>query len=368
MPTASAAELPAIVGAVQTVSQIANETFLERTADLRAQVQRSVGQAVIPTNVPAYAPIADRRLDGAFAQLVSKDRGVVAAPVPAPGPAPSNVRPSVFARAFGDIADQDGTGRTTAFGRNFGFRTDYRQETYGFQGGADVTITGLTSSQDGIILGAQGGYIDSNIDFKDSPTVTDVSGGTFGVFGSYFNGGFFADVLFKGELLDVDVNARQLQRSVDATNLGVVGSIGYKFDVAGETYIEPVVGFDYTRTDFERAFDAGGVLAGLQDSDVTRGRVGVRVGTAFTSGDMRIEPSLLTNVYHNFSDENSAVFTSGTTGLTLSDSLTRTYVEFQPTISVINLRTNLSGFVRAEARVGDDLLAGGGRVGIRYSF
>ncbi|WP_187144441.1 autotransporter domain-containing protein [Microvirga massiliensis] len=360
-PTAAAAQLPAIGTAVQNVFQASTATYQERITDLRAQLERS------RAGVPIFAGLSSSVPDAAFTALVSKDKGVVHTAPPAPPMTPS-LRPAVWARAFGDVLEQDGNVNGTFGGRAFSFGTDFRQSTFGFQVGLDGVYSGLTSPDDGFIVGALAGYLGSTVDFKNSPTSADIDGPTIGVYGSYLRGPLFVDLMLKADFLNVDFEPLVARQSIDARNYGVVFSTGYKFQVTDAFYVEPVIGADYVHTDFDRAFPIGGIAVGLDDADAFLGRVGARVGTVFTTGDLRIEPSLLVNLWHNFSDDAAATFTSGPIALPLANDSAKTYVELSPSVNAFNLRSGVSGFVRAELRLGDDLVGGGVKAGLRYQW
>src|SRR4029077_20478425 len=126
----------------------------------------------------------------------------------------------------------------------------YRQRTGGLLAGADVVMSGLTSTNDGAIVGLLLGGIDSKVNLHASPTRQDFSGPTAGIYGTYFNGGWFTDLLLKVDSLGLDIKGPNLNQSNNLTNYNVVANAGYKFDFQSRSYIEPTAGLEYVNTRF----------------------------------------------------------------------------------------------------------------------
>ena len=106
----------------------------------------------------------------------------------------------------------------------------------------------------------------------------------------------------------------------------------------------------------------------LRDGDALRGRIGARVGSEFVEGDIRVEPSVTGFVYSVLTESGVSGAVNGITGVTGLREQGKVRGEVQASVNFFNLKTGLSGFVRADYRIGGDLVGGGGRVGMRYQW
>src|SRR5262249_8296503 len=112
------------------------------------------------------------------------------------------VRPAIWARAYGDVEDRRAQQASfTVDGVNFATDLGYRQTMAGVMAGADAVISHFTSADDALVLGMLGASIDSNVNLQTSPVHQSFSGGTFGGYGTYLNGAWFADLMVKADLL-----------------------------------------------------------------------------------------------------------------------------------------------------------------------
>lgn len=295
-------------------------------------------------------------------------------PMAAPQPVFQSAKTAVFARVFGDVLYREGANNiptlgavANAAGLPVAGQNETRTRSFGFQAGIDRTISGLTSSDDGLLIGVLGGYLQSKLNVKNAPTTVDTSGGSVGVFGSYLRGPFFVDLSLRADLLSLDYNDGMTAATIGARNYNAVFSMGYK--IGTTYYVEPVTGFEYTRSTFERPIAGPGYVVNLNDGENLRARVGARFGTVFVMNNLRIEPSVLVNLWGTIRNTNSTFFTSAATGdLILPDRKDRPYVEISPSVNFIALQTGVSAFARAEIRTGENLTSYGGRLGVRYQW
>jgi len=280
------------------------------------------------------------------------------------------VRPAVWVRAFGDFEDRD---TTTLFTGNpalpLTIQQGYRSTTWGVMGGADLVIGNLTSAADGLILGVLAGFSSADITVNSILGRERISGPSVGIYGTYFNGGFFVDALVKGDFLEFDTTVPTLPISADLTNFNVVSNIGYKFDLPSKWYIEPTAGIEYVRSDWSNQQFIATTFATLEDSHLLRGRFGARVGTEWISGTVRIEPSLLALAYYYFEATGATVSLGAAGGtIVLPTDEGKFRGELQASVNFFDLSSGWSGFVRGDVRFQDDLVGGGGKVGVRYQW
>jgi outer membrane autotransporter protein len=354
--TAPAAQA-AIFGA-QGIATQSNQAALDHLSELR-QLQQGVGSA----------PLAFADWTTAYAK-VRKGADPISPVLKAPPPAPApTVRPATWLRAFGDFENRDANTAFTAApnGTLFAFDQGYRQRTGGVLGGVDLLISGLSSANDALILGALGGYVASNVNMNVA--THHMSGGTVGVYGTYVNGGFFLDAMAKADLLSFDTTALFLTPGADLTNFNLLSNVGYKFDLPSKWYIEPTAGIEYIRTDFSNQTVVASTFALLEDSHVLRGRFGARLGTEWITGNIRFEPSVLLLGYYYFEATGASVALGSAGGSIILPNDAHTFRgEVQASLNVFNLSTGVSGFVRGDLRFGDDIIGGGGKVGLRYQW
>ncbi|VIO79004.1 Adhesin BmaC autotransporter [Bradyrhizobium ivorense] len=302
-----------------------------------------------------------------YAQTRKPTDAFAAFKAPPPPAAVTTVRPAVWIKGWGDYEDRNGT--TTI---NFGGVTSpqdlgYRQRSGGVLAGADALIKNVTSAGDAFLLGALLGYTNSHVDLKASAASQNYDGGSVGAYATYLRGNWFTDLMFKTDFLGLSINGGGISQNANVTNYDVTANIGYKFDLPNKYYIEPTAGLEYVRTTFGGTTAFSPTTIALNDGDATRGRIGARVGTEFIMNGVRIEPSLLGYVYSVFSQSGNSLILNGT-GITLPTDVNKVRGEFQAAVNFFNLTNGVSGFVRLDTRFGDNLTAGGARVGLRYQM
>lgn len=351
---------PTATVAARSVSYQGGQAVMDRLSELRQQMQSvQSSEPAIPAALQ-YAGLSQ------YSALVSKDP---IAPKLAPPPPPSNVKPAVWARAFGDYERRGGVGTFTFGGTTFTRDLGYTQSSGGFLAGTDVVISGLSSAGDGLVLGAMAGYTVAAVRLNQGVGRQDFEGGTVGAYATYLRGPFFLDALFKADFLGLDITGRGLRQSTGLQNYNFTSNIGYRVPVTNGIYVEPTAGIEYVATDFNRqsALTAGTVL--LQDGEALRVRGGARIGhEAIVANYLRIEPSLTAYAYSVVSESGIGGAFNGVTPVTGLKEEGKVRGELQASLNLFNLKTGVSGFVRADGRFGEDLLAGGGRAGIRYTW
>lgn len=346
--------------AARTISFQGGQAVLDRIAELRQQLlSAQSGQPSIPQTLQ-YTGLSQ------YTALVSKDP---IAPKLAPPPPPSNVRTAVWARGFGDYESRSGFSNFgfggAAFTRNLG----YNQATGGFLAGTDLVISRLSSADDGLILGVMAGYTVAGVRLNQQQGRQDFEGATVGAYATYLRGPFFIDTLFKADLLGLDITAPGLRQSTGLQNYNFTSNIGYRIPLQNNFYVEPTAGVEYVSTNFDRTFLLTGTTVPLRDGDALRVRGGARVGSeTILDNTLRIEPSITGYVYSVVSESGLSGAFNGVTSVTGLKEEGKVRGEVQASINFFNLKNGISAFVRADGRFGEDLLAGGGRVGVRYQW
>jgi hypothetical protein len=315
---------------------------------------------------------------------------VKAAPVPyiAPGPAFA-----IWTQGFGDYEKRtnlspgavetltvDGGGNAVVTAP---VDLTRKTTTVGVLGGADVTFRGVFGAGDGLIVGLLGGFMRSNISFSGLQTATvsaRVEGPSVGAYVSYFNGAFSGDLAFKADLLTLDESFAQNiaisngtfavlsgNPSVRMNDYNIAGNLNYKFDLGGPlfSWVEPTVGFRYTRTDY----GDGAAELGLADGDNLRVQGGARFGTDFMWGAVRVTPTVTGLVYSDVIVTGLVAQTSPTglpIGVVPSD---EGKIRGEGIFALsFDYGNGLSSFALAEVRGGQDLFGAGGKAGLRFQW
>jgi outer membrane autotransporter protein len=259
------------------------------------------------------------------------------------------------------------------------FDLGYRQSTYALYGGLDFGREALATAYDAGVMGLMAGYIESHVNFKSSPTRFDYTGGTVGVSGTYINGGFFLDGLAKADILEMKGSFPTLapsaipSQSLQVINMGGLGNIGYRWDVARLFYLEPIGSVSYVLTHVNN-FDVPGLSVQFSDGQSLRGALGVRTGVNWLENSAyQIDTSLTAKVWGEFLGNNPVNFVSVSTDpnavpLTLNDKVSRVFAEVAAQANFTNKGTGWSGFLNTTMRFNDQFTTISGRTGVRYQW
>jgi outer membrane autotransporter protein len=343
--------------AAQSIGFITNDVAFDRISELRDSIRRKLPQ---DAGAPATAYAQDYAKYDPVGPYVKAKPAEVA-------PADTGPKPAAWIRGFGDFEQRDGQANFNFGGAAFTSNLGFRQGTGGVMAGIDSVWSGLTTANDGLILGLLGGYTNSRVELRDSPTSEVFSGGSVGAYGTYLSGNWFFDALFKVDLLSLDIDIPGITQSTNLTNYNAAANIGYKFDFPNHFYMEPTAGLEYVNTNFDQATALTATTVALSDGWALRVRAGARIGTEWVTNNVRIEPSLLALAYGIPEASNTALFTNGF-GVSLPSDVGRLRGELQGTVNFFDLQTGWSGFARVDTRFGDGLLSVGGKAGLRYQW
>jgi hypothetical protein len=386
-----------IVQASTTTSLSAvRERRLQEAEQCPEGFERAAGECrrITQPQAPAARPITVTRTRPAAPAAAPRPEGYVKAPpVPYVAPGPTF---AIWSQGFVDYERRSnlspGAFETVGFVNPGGPGTPILSAvdltrtttTVGGLAGADVTFRSVFGSGDGLIVGVLGGYQRANIGFSGMQMATvsaQVEGPSIGAYFTYFNGGFSTDFTFKADLFTLDESATQnfafdiggggmaaftTDTSVRMTNYNVGGNVNYRFDFAGPLFnwVEPTAGFRYTHT----AYGDGAAALGLADGDILRLQGGARFGTDVMWGTVRVTPSVTGLIYSNVIVDGLVTqeLTTLPVGLVASDE-GKIRGEGLFTLA-FDYGNGLSSFVQGEVRGGQDLIGGGGRAGLRFTW
>lgn len=225
-------------------------------------------------------------------------------------------------------------------------------------------------------LGVTGGFIGTSGKELTGTGSTNFDVPFVGVYAAMSSGGFFADILARWDFYDMEATQPQLNTfnsPFDGRAFSLSGAAGYQFNY-GMWFFEPSGGLIWSRFQVDPFFvtgAAGVTTAGFihtEDIDSLLGRVGVRVGTVVTSGNLIIQPFVAASVWHEFADDAVSSFDGPGNQFRLVTSRVGTYGQYGLGFSAQVANTGWTGYVRGDYRNGDRIEGWSVNGGIRYNF
>jgi hypothetical protein len=368
----------------QALGEVSQTVTQQSTDTAFASVQRRREQE---TAAPAPAP----QRTGAPARRAPRDLKSPQMMVVKTAPPPAYFGPTYafWAHGFGDWEKRDID--TTGFNAGLPNATtlDRRMTTWGFLGGADVT---LRQGGPGVwILGVLTGYMSADVKLSgqslgNAANVTNlgtvstvnatISGPSVGGYATYANGPFSADVTLKVDFLEIDQSYRESYIgngstavstgavTVDLTNVTVGGNVNYRIPVSPMFWYEPTAGFRYTNS----SVGSNAAIIGLDDGSVFRLQGGVRFGWENMWGPGRLLTTITGLVYSDVSVDGLVINTAGFVGspvLPNDEGKVRGMGIF--TLNYDN-NAGIIWYGQADVRGGEDYFGVGGRLGVRVSL
>jgi hypothetical protein len=270
-----------------------------------------------------------------------------------------------WARGFGGQFDRKDTNTFTAFGDQRTLSGNYDQNLWGFEAGLDAMVMQPSSGYGGLWLGLLTGFVDSDMRFANSDKA-ETSGAMVGAYGTYIAGPWYADLLLKADLLEIDYKASfaAARASPGSNTLGLRLDTGYRFDLPQRFFLDPEASIGWASTDVD-TFSLYGASLNPGGGESLRGRVGLRLGANWISNGALIEPFAQAGVWGEFADDNSAVVTDGPLVFAFTDDFDDTWAEVGGGINYFAGDSSL--FFKGDALLGGELtgfnLKGGGRLG-----
>lgn len=352
VPGVDAYRLPTLTTAAQNVWFDTAGVYEDRQIELRDQIR-----------APAPAPKVVKGYDKPKA-------------APAPAPEAGGFHPSLWARAIGIYSDRAQNRSLSVLGNNYNYNTGYTQKTGAFFGGIDAIGRGVLTGGDALSAGVMAGAINSYQDFKASSASAKLNGASVGVTATYVSRSFFINALLKGDFLRLNYSSPTLatfgtsKTSADATNLGAIVDVGYRYDLAPHSFIEPVASLGYVSTKIGQ-LSLGGSQVSFSNASALRGRVGLRLGAALIeSAAYRLEATATASYWARLTGDATAAINSGANAplLSLKDKQVKSYGEVGVGLDYLSLTSGLSGFLKADYQIASKYQSISGKLGLRYDF
>ena len=211
-----------------------------------------------------------------------------------------------------------------------------------------------------------------------------------GAYGAASYGGFLVDGQVRGDFFQSEVsddNQGLSRQHFNARGMSLTGNVAYNQNLGNHWFIEPSAGIVWSRTRVDPLNVPGiGATGGpgfvppwfltINDIESTLGRLGVRVGTTVTSGNVVLQPFASASVLHEFQGgvTSSLLSNFSATGggsdvsATVSTSALGTYGQFGAGVAAQVVNTGWVGYLRGDYRTGDNIEGWSVSGGLRYQF
>ncbi len=322
--------------------------------------------------------------------------------------APDNPEPyqtggGVWTRGIGGQVETHNTSTATGSGSFLGFpfngtincQTQTKLRFAGTQIGADTSVLNINGWN--IHGGSTVGYIGADVrdvtpgnqtDFADNLQVPFA-----GVYGVVTKGGFFADGQIRMDDYQNKVTSVSngiFGQGFDARGIAVNGNIGYNYALQHDWFIEPSLGYVWSRVSVDPLNTSGSLILAnspgitppgtLQISPIysSIGRASLRVGTTYATESLTISPFVTASIFREFNGSVSTAFQSNAQTLGVAG-----FGSFVANAQTTNIgtwgqigvgaamklnNTGWLGYLRTDFRVGDHYEGWSIVGGLRYQF
>jgi len=337
-PGGGAHVLPQLLTAAQDIFHTTNETWFDRTADLR----------VLLNGGAAYGA-GGGKLDGA----------------------PVAFTPGVWLKGSGTWLEQEDSAKTSAYGRTYRYNLNRDLDVANFEGGIDFGKKGVWSEGDALVFGVLGGVVLGTLDYDQLIRQFDIEGGEVGGYATYLSGGLFVDTLVKVDFLEFDTQgAPGLPGTLDATTWGFRTDAGYRFGgFRRGPFIEPLATIAVAWSEIDD-FSLGGNSVKFDDDANVRGRLGLRVGTSreVWSGIV-MEPFVIGSVWGHLSGDNKVTVTSlGTKFGPFTDEPDDVWGVASAGVNFFSPGASTSLFAKLDVTFGEETEGVSAKGGMRYNW
>ncbi|MFD0985682.1 autotransporter outer membrane beta-barrel domain-containing protein [Methyloligella solikamskensis] len=340
--------LPQLMTAAQDTFHITNETWFDRSADLRVLLHRQK-QAPAPAS-----------------QAYGQGYGYEAAEA---GAGQSFV-PAFWVKGGGAWMEQEDRDTARAYGRTYNYNLNRDLDVADMQTGLDFGTENVLTDDDMLVFGILGGVALGELDYDVIVREFDLKGGEFGVYATYLKGNLFVDTLLKGQYLSFDANgARGYPDSFDSISWGGRTDMGYRFGGYSQgLFVEPLATIAVAWTDLENLSNGGNYVS-FEDNESIRGRLGMRLGTTFEVWETTtIEPFVIGSYWKDFTDSNRTTLDSPGRSYVFYDEVADGWGEVSTGFNLFNPDANTALFAKTDFIFGDGVEGVAGRAGVRVNW
>ena len=254
----------------------------------------------------------------------------------------------------------------------------------GVQAGFDLGRYNLGSNGYSVNFGVTGGEVtlDSKANGPAAGLKTSFSVPFVGAYASFAGHGFFADVLYRRDFLDVTLTDSSFSAKTGDTADTVAVSGGYRYTYRDSFFVEPSLGISFSSVRQDGVglgtftLVSGGpslmsAVAQQRPFDSELGRINLRIGKDFVVDKFVFEPFITGSVLSEFADDTRAVLYQGptdTVGQSATTTRAGTFEQFSAGLNMKLADTKFLAFVRGDLRTGDKVSGDAVTGGLRYQF
>jgi len=355
-PTALAQSVGHLAASSQQLSFAGIEAILEARRD---QLQGTLGSKYKPPMMSYAASALEAFADGSdplgYAGNSKRSNPLAAMAYKAPPAASTGPSFATWVQGLGDWEHDDAASADDV---------GHLASTYAAQGGFDATWQNLSKAGDALVVGFVGSYTSAYVGYDGVPTTTKLRGPGVGLYETYVNGGFSADLTAKADFLGLVEDFADIVPSatLNVINAGASGNVQYKKELMGGGFVEPTAGFSFTRT----MFGAGADALGLTDASTLRLQAGARWGTTWTSNGTSVEPSLKALVYSNVIADGASSTNNAAIGIVPTDQ-GKIRGEISPDLN-LDFGNGASATLTGSVRFGQGMLGGSTSINLRRQW
>jgi hypothetical protein len=277
----------------------------------------------------------------------------------------------VWVKIAGGATDRDLTSSYTVFGKTYSFDTSYAQNTISLIGGVDFVSANSGDRQ--WVVGGMIGYVDTNVNFNASNTLTSMEGLTIGLYGTYVAKNFFVDGILAGNFMDMTHQVPTLApapNNIFTSQVNTVGGQvegGYTIALGENGFFEPLASLSYVKTTFDDITVPGAVIS-WDDQTSLRGSLGARLGANHDFDSFTSKFTVTARIWDEFEGNNGLVIHSAGPNLPLSDDFGGSFGEVSGSVNVFSNESAFSAFVNAGVKFKDNYQSTDATLGFRWRW
>jgi outer membrane autotransporter protein len=295
-----------------------------------------------------------------------------------PDPKPNQIGGGPWIRFADGRNDVNSVGTTQNVGGATTTNSLVRTTFNGFQTGIDLGVFNIENSGYNVHFGVTAGQVLlSASELQSGISTNQVTVPFLGIYGAFTGHNFFADFQVREDLYSMKITnptALLYSSNLSATGISANGSLGYRFDVTKQFFVEPSLALLYSQLHVNPLqvgiSPADNVYGSLSFSPINSliGRAGLRVGTNYSFDTIALQPFLTGSVWREFEGDTTSSFSAAGGNVPISVSRIGTFEQVGLGVAGQVLNTGLLGFVRGDYRFGDNLRGYALNAGMRYQF
>ncbi|HEX4098059.1 MAG TPA: autotransporter outer membrane beta-barrel domain-containing protein, partial [Caulobacteraceae bacterium] len=286
-------------------------------------------------------------------------------------------KPAVWLKIIGDWTSRNASRSLTLGSQTYTYNTSYNQDSSAIIGGVD--LLDVTSKDKAFVVGLEGGEVDSDMRFKATPDRFKITGGDFGGYASYLQGGLFIDgtinanfLKLNGDIVGLGGPPNTSAPTLTGSRVNSVGGqveAGYQMPLSGSFFWEPVGSLSYVDASFDSIQLPGTASVAIGHAQSFRGSLGARVGGEQDFQYYKIKLALTARVWDEF-DGNTISDVAAPAGLDFinNDNLKGVFGQISGEANLFTTTSGLSAFLNGGWKFKSNYSEGTITLGARYQW